>query len=142
MDSIRNLSGVLMRKDIPLVKFSVEDYVVTECEILTGIENCPVEFRWAKTSEQALLLYLEDRLPPETRIGLHKTLIAAGMPYYDPEKIIKYSHGYNVSDKEWIQLDGENYSFNGIEERAVKKSREIAIKMAEMYGNKEETALS
>lgn len=135
MDNIRNLSGVLMRKNTPLVKFSVEDYVVIKCEILTDIENCPVEFRWAKTPEQALLLYLEDRLPPDTRIGLHKTLIAAGIPYYDPEKIIKYSHGYNVSDKEWIQLDGEDYSFNEIEERAIKKSKELAIKMAEMYSD-------
>jgi len=58
-----------------------------------------------------LLLYLKDRLPPETRIGLQWYLKAAGIPYYDPERIIKYSHGYNVSDKECIQLDGGEYTF-------------------------------
>lgn len=51
------------------------------------------------------------------------TLQAAGIPYYDPEKIIKYSHGYNVSDKEWIQIDGENYKFEEIEERAAENQK-------------------
>lgn len=118
-----------MRKDKHLVKFTVKDYVVIHCEILADVKECPVEFWWAKTPEDALLLYLEERLPPETRIGLSKTLRAAGIPYYDPERIIKYSHGYNVSDKEWIQLEGEHYNFNEIEERALRKSREVYDKM-------------
>ena len=35
-----------------------------------------------------MLLYLKDRLPPETRIGLQWYLKAAGIPYYDPERIL------------------------------------------------------
>lgn len=132
MDGIRNLSGMLMRENDCLVRFTVQDYLVISCEILTDVKNCPVEFLWAKTKEDALMLYLKDRLPPETRIGLSMTLQAAGIPYYDPEKIIKYSHGYNVSDKEWIQLDGENYTFEEIEERAARESKVLYDRMAEM----------
>lgn len=134
MDGIRNLSGTLMRRNDPLVKFTIQDYVVIDCEILTAVENCPVEFLWAKTKEDAIVLYLKDRLPPETRIGLQRTLQAAGIPYYAPEKIIRYSHGYNVSDKEWIQISGENYTFEEIEERAVRESKVLYNRMAEMSG--------
>lgn len=132
MDGIRNLSGTLMRRNDCLVRFTVQDYFVTSCEILTDVKKCPVEFLWARTKEDALKLYLKDRLPPETRIGLSMTLQAAGIPYYDPEKIIKYSHGYNVSDKEWIQIDGENYTFEEIEERAARESKVLYDRMAEM----------
>lgn len=132
MDGIRNLSGTLMRRNDCLVRFTVQDYLVTSCEILTDVKKCPVEFLWARTKEDALKLYLKDRLPPETRIGLSMTLQAAGIPYYDPEKIIKYSHGYNVSDKEWIQIDGENYTFEEIEERAARESKVLYDRMAEM----------
>ena len=87
---------------------------------------------WAKTKEDALLSYLEDRLPPETRTGLQWYLLAAGIPYYDPEQIIKYSHGYNVSDMEWIQLEGENYTFKEIEERAVRESKVLYDRIGQM----------
>ena len=132
MDSIRNLSGILMKKDVCRVKFVIEDYVVEACEILTDIDKCPIEFLWAKTKEDALLSYLEDRLPPETRTGLQWYLLAAGIPYYDPEQIIKYSHGYNVSDMEWIQLEGENYTFKEIEERAVRESKVLYDRIGQM----------
>lgn len=135
MDDIRNLSGVLMRRDEPLVRFRVIDYEVTQCEILAAINRCPVEFRWAQTKEEALRLYLKERLPPETRIGLHRTLQAAGIDYYDPERIIRYSHGYNVSDKEWIQFSGEHYTFEEIEERAMRESKALSRRMAEMARN-------
>lgn len=46
--------------------------------------------------------------------------------------ILKYSHGYNVSDKEWIQIDGENYTFEEIEERAARESKVLYDRMAEM----------
>ena len=121
-----------MRENDCLVRFTVKDYLVISCEVLTDVKNCPVEFLWAKTKEDALILYLKDRLPPETRIGLSMTLQAAGIPYYDQEKIIKYSHGYNVSDKEWIKLDGENYTFEEIEERAARESKVLYDRMAEM----------
>ena len=135
MDGIRNLSGIIMRRDDPLVDFTVQDYVVVQCELLSEVKKCPVEFLWARTKEEALQLYLKDRLPPETRIGLQRTLQAAGIPYYDPEKIIKYSHGYNVSDKEWIQLRGENYTFAEIEERAVRESKVLYDRMEKMLGD-------
>lgn len=129
MDGIRNLSGTVMRRNERLVRFRVEDYAVAECELLTDPANCPVEFLLAETKERALYLYLEERLPPETRIGLQETLQAAGIPYYDPERIIRYSRGYNVSDKEWIQLEGEHYTFEQIEERALTGSRVLYERM-------------
>ncbi|RKI43146.1 hypothetical protein D7V86_01385 [bacterium D16-51] len=132
MDDIRNLSGTLMKRDKCLVKFMIKDYIVVYCELLASTDKCPVEFQWARTKEDALLLYLKDRLPPETRIGLQWYLKAAGIPYYDPERIIKYSHGYNVSDKEWIQLDGEEYTFKQIEDRAIRESKNLYKKMEEM----------
>lgn len=137
MNEIRNLSGVLMRRNDKLVTFKIEDYSVVSCELLTDRENCPVDFTWAK-KENAIILYLKDRLPPETRTGLQETLKAAGIPYYDPEYILKYSHGYNVSDQEWIQLDGENYSFEEIEERALRESKRLYYNMKQQYEQKRE----
>lgn len=114
MIRVNNLSGTIMFEDNELVKFRVERGEVVFVSVI-GTENIPYEFSLYKTPEYALLMFLDDRVVPETRIGLQKDLAIAGISYYDPDAILHLNHGACVSDKYWIQFDGDSYKFKEIQ---------------------------
>ena len=47
---------------------------------------------------------MDDRVLPETRIGIQADLKYAGIPYFDPTMIIKYSNGFSFEDNYWVRF--------------------------------------
>lgn len=117
-----NLSGTIMWKDEPLVNFIIERGEVTDCEIVAECRpHLPFEFQIGTSNERALLLFLEDRVTPSTRIGLQKDLQLSGLSYYDPTAILRYNKGWNVSDYYWVRTDDDSdMAFADVKELAHK----------------------
>lgn len=104
MKSFRNLEGYLMKKDTKLLYFKFRRGTLEKIEVY---EQPPLlEFKMLSPSE-AIHLTLDDRVTPETRIGLSKDLERVGIPYYDVQLILEYTHGFNILDDYWIKFPGE-----------------------------------
>ena len=127
-----NLSGTIMWKDEPLVNFIIERGEVTKCEIVAERRShLPFEFQIGTSNERAVLLFLEDRVTPSTRIGLQKDLQLSGLGYYDPTTILRYNKGWNVSDFYWVMTDDDSdMTFAGVKELAHKHHIECNKKKA------------
>lgn len=108
-------SGCIMKEDLALVEFSMEKGVVTECRILEE-EQVPYEYRICKNPRKATWFFLEDRVVPSTRIGINEDVKRVGLPYYDPTLLLKYNHGYSVTDLYWIRFQGETLTYGQLEE--------------------------
>lgn len=121
-----DLAGTIMWKDEPLVEFKIKRGTVVDCEVI-GRDSChlPFEFRESIAESKAVLLFLEDRVTPSTRIGLQDDLRLAGMDYYDPTTIIRYNKGWSVSDGYWVRTDDNpSITFDGVKELAHKHCAE------------------
>ena len=53
--------------------------------------------------EKALMYFLDDRVVPETRIGLQEYLDRAGLVTFNFERIIRYTKGRDITDKYWVR---------------------------------------
>ena len=114
MKSFSNLTGTFMKKDSPQIKFKFSRGELVE---FTVIEK-PNSYEFAHApAEKAFLLMLEDRLVPDTRIGIQKDLEKAGIPYYDPQMILEYTHGFSIEDTYWIKLNNEELTWEELLEQ-------------------------
>lgn len=102
---LTNLTGCAMREDTPLVSFMIEEGIVQRVDVQRDV-SLPIEFRGKLSTEEALELFLLDRVTPPTRYGINEELAELGM-YYDPTTLIKYNKGNSVSDNYWIRCEGE-----------------------------------
>jgi hypothetical protein len=109
-NSLYDLGGVLKKKisNIDLVKFKYRNGVLVELKALCTDDTLyPFDFNSKNVNQKRLEEFLFDRLTPPTRQGLHEDLILAGIPYYDPEAIIRYSSGRCIHDSYWIECDND-----------------------------------
>lgn len=102
MRAIRDLKGTVYRLNKPLIDFEIERGQTTTLDFL-DTENLPYEFI-QKNKYTALLAFLDDRVCPDTRIGLQKDLERVGISYFSLDEILKYSNGYSVQDYYWIRF--------------------------------------
>lgn len=109
MREIGNVAGTVMKKDTPLVKFVVERGEPIEVELLQQTD-LPFEFRCLEP-KAAIMEFLDDRVVPETRIGLDKVLKEAGIPYFSMDAILRYGHGVACDDQYWIRFPGETITW-------------------------------
>lgn len=116
MVRIGNMNATLMRGDKPLFHFVIERGEVTEYAFLYSKDDKDLvyEFWFYQTPERAILEFLDDRTVPETRQGLQHDMKCAGIPYYDPELILKFNHAACVTDDWWLQFDGQNFTWQEI----------------------------
>lgn len=103
-------SGYIMQEDNALVQFQMEKGSVVSCRILDK-DHVPYEFRLCDNPRRAAWFFLEDRVVPSTRIGIDEDLKKVGLPYYDPTLLLKFNHGYSVSDRYWIRFEGEKLTY-------------------------------
>lgn len=103
MRRICNLSGTIMWKDVPIIEFSIVRGI-PKCKRLSS-EHLPIEFRSRVTDEEALLLFLDERVVPETRIGLKDALKNAGIPYFSMDAILRKFHGCCYEDSYWLRFE-------------------------------------
>lgn len=102
MRRFSNLEGTLMEKDVSLVSFCIERGEVKYCNILS--KDLPLEFLGGLPKETALLIFLDDRVVPETRIGLEEDLKRVGIPYFNPDLLLKFNNGFSIEDHYWIRF--------------------------------------
>ena len=119
MRCFRNLTGTIMLCDEELVKFKIVEGGVTVVQKLS--DNLPYEFKSKLSDEQAVLYFLDDRVVPETRIGLQKELEQAGIPYFDADKILMYNNGNTVTDKYWVKFQTGPQSYKEMRDKVFKK---------------------
>lgn len=103
MRTFRNLNGTIMHKNCPLIAFIIEKGKVVKLQKLS--EKLPYEFQCKVDDEEALLYFLDDRVIPETRIGIQKELQSVGIPYFDPDRILKYNNGSAATDDYWVKFE-------------------------------------
>lgn len=113
-------SGYIMQDDHALVQFQMEKGDVVSCRILDE-ERMPYEYRICENPRRATWFFLEDRVVPSTRIGIDEDLKKVGIPYYDPTLLLKFNHGYSVSDHYWIRFEGEELTYAQLKAWAEKK---------------------
>ena len=109
MKSFGNLAGTFMWRNIPQIEFRFRKGELVKFNVINKPNS--YEFRFA-SEEKAFLLMMNDRLVPETRIGIQKDLKKIGIPYYDVQKILEYTHGFSITDDYWIKLSGEDITWN------------------------------
>ena len=109
MKSFGNLTGTFMKKDSPQIEFRFRRGELVEFSVINKPDS--YEFRYAP-EEKAFLLMMSDRLVPDTRIGIQKDLEKVGIPYYDPQLILEYTHGFSITDDYWIKLSGEDITWD------------------------------
>lgn len=123
MRRFRNLTGTIMLHDEELVRFKIVNGDVTSVQKLSA--NLPYEFKFKLSDEQAVLYFLDDRVVPETRIGLQKDLERAGIPYFDPDRILMYNNGNTVTDEYWVKFETGPQSYKEMRDRVLKLNREL-----------------
>lgn len=117
MFKVSDLEGTLMRVDDEQICFKIEKSEVVDMAVVCDRKKLPYEFRLCKSDKRALLMFLEDRTVPETRIGITEALKKAGIPYYDPAMILKLNHACSVSDGWWIRYKGETMDYSEMHEK-------------------------
>lgn len=83
------------------------------------------------SDEEAVLEFLEDRVTPDTRIGIQDDLKRAGIPYYDGKLMIEYNNGNSVMDTFWIKLETGPQTYEDmieIRKNIIKKFLSCSIK--------------
>ena len=113
-----SFSGTIMIDNTELVHFEMHKGNVKECTILAE-KLVPYEYRICDDVKRATWFFLEDRVVPSTRIGIDEDLKKVGLPYYDPTMLLKFNHGYCVSDHYWIRFDGENLTYEELKKWAM-----------------------
>ena len=103
MRRFRDLSGEVLFFNESVFTFNiVRGELIDYC--ITGREFLPYEFRLCKSERDAIMFFLDDRVLPETRIGIQEDLKYAGIPYFDMTMIIKYSNGFSFEDNYWVRF--------------------------------------
>lgn len=103
MRRFRDLSGEVLFFDENVFTFNIVRGELIDYGI-TGREFLPYEFRLCKSEMDAIMFFLDDRVLPETRIGIQEDLKCAGISYFDMTMIIKYSNGFSYEDNYWVRF--------------------------------------
>ena len=112
--SFGNLGGTIMFRNTPVLNFKFYRGALKVLTPLVPHESklLPPEFYLMKNSE-ALYSFLEDQVTPCTRIGIDEELKKTPIQYYNPERMLRYSHGISVENRYWISQDDDISCWEG-----------------------------
>ena len=100
MRSFGNLSGTVMENDTECIEFEFKRGELTKINVIKK----PNLFEFdTMPPKKALLYFLDDRVVPESRIGLQEYLDNAGLGFFNFERIIRYTKGRDITDNYWIK---------------------------------------
>ena len=103
MFKLNNVAGTIMYQDIPIVEFKFDRDKLVYSKLLCNNEKIlPFEFRKLNANDKEIRNFFYYRIVPDTRIGIEESLKEAGIPYYDPELIIRYQNGRTFDDEYWL----------------------------------------
>lgn len=105
MNGFQEIKGYVMYKDIPVVRFDYNGGMLTNAKVLVDKKYLPIEYKAMVSDHRATELFLSDRVVPSSRQLLQPALERVGIPYYDPDMLIRYNKGVSVEDEYWIKLD-------------------------------------
>lgn len=114
MKSFSNIQGTLMERDKELIHFTIERSYLTELTQIAATEDLPIELRLNSDLPYLFRLFLDDRVVPSTRQGLGAELRSMGIPYYNPDALLRYNHGVSFEDDYWINFDDDKKNFEQV----------------------------
>lgn len=114
MKSFSNIQGTLMERDKELIHFTIERGYLKELTQIADTEDLPIELRMNPDVPYLFRLFLDDRVVPPTRQGLAAELRSVGIPYYNPDALLRYNHGVSFEDDYWINFDDEKKTFEQV----------------------------
>ena len=100
MRSFGNLSGTVMENDEECIEFEFHRGELKKINVIKKPDLYEFD---TMPAEKALLYFLDDRVVPESRIGLQEYLDKAGLGTFNFERIIRYTKGRDVTDDYWIR---------------------------------------
>ncbi len=96
-----NLSGVIMKKDEPVLRFAYKDGFLADKEILNP-SLLPFDML-DEVCERTIDNFFYYRVTPLTRQGLEESLKKYGIPA-EYEAMIRAGHGRCIHDDYWVAL--------------------------------------
>ena len=113
MKSLGNMGGILLFRDLPVLMFKYRNGVLLSLNMLTeDLSELPVEFR-VKPPHEALTEFLIDQVTPDTRYDIDEELAKSPIQYYDVERMLRYSYGFNIDSLHWIRQDEDISCWDG-----------------------------
>lgn len=106
---IRQLKGTLMKKDLPLFDFVMDNGYMTKKKIICDKwEEYPFEFSvFRKVNGTILNRFIGHRMTPTSRYRYEEDMEEQGIQTDYWDKLLKYSNALCCSDCYWIRyLDG------------------------------------
>lgn len=67
-------------------------------------------------SKEDLMKFLEYRCVPRDRDNIDEILKCFDIPFYDPYKIVRKTHGIMINDANWIRFKGETLTYKEVRE--------------------------
>ncbi|MBR1741364.1 MAG: hypothetical protein IJ733_05750 [Lachnospiraceae bacterium] len=106
MKSIENATGILMKKNEPVLSFCISGGFYEEFEIINR-SLLPIDFEINDNDKDAFRIFLRDRVVPATRIHINSDVKKIGMMYYDPDALFHFTHGRSVEDDYWVKFNSD-----------------------------------
>lgn len=124
MKTVHNANCTLMRKNTPVLKFNLVGGYLEEFEVIDE-SLLPFDFKLNKFKEDALMVFLQYRVVPETRIGINEEVKKIGLKYYDPDKLFHFMHGRSIEDDYWFKFvdDDDSLTYEKLVEELDKVGR-------------------
>lgn len=108
--NIKNLEGVLMYKDTPLVEFCIQNYRATYIKEFDRENNMfmyPVEFRFDDAVTYGDINdYFKHHVVEDGAQDIIPYLHELGLSYYDFDEIVKRNNGYDHLGFRWVKFEG------------------------------------
>ena len=105
---VKNMTGTLMYKDIPLFDFCIEHenlLFVHEYERFTNYKYYPAEFRFDDAVNYGDINdYFKHHVVEDGAQEIYEYLQSLGLHYYDLDEIIKRNNGYNHMNFIWVRF--------------------------------------
>lgn len=115
MRQVCNLDGTIMFENTEEVNFTIVRGEVKKVDIVGDF--LPIEFRVCKDKAHALLLYLDEVVVPETRIGLQSELAKHDIPYFDMDTILQHFNGYSIHSHHWLRFSEGPQTWDELKDR-------------------------
>lgn len=108
--NIKNLKGILMYLDVPLVDFEIINgrvQYIREINRLEHKKHYPIEFLFTDAVEYGDINdFFKHSVVEDGSQDINLYLKALGLKYYDIDEIVKRKNGYNHLGRYWLKLDG------------------------------------
>lgn len=103
---LRNFSGILMYKNIPLFYFNIENGRLVSYTLKKKDKKYfPFEFSFWDISYKTLNSFFRERVVLDGSQDIRQYLNELGLEKYDFEKIVKLNSGRNYLDEYWVDME-------------------------------------